>query len=231
MALRIENNFITTSYYKQNKKEVVPETTFKNQLNNSQKKFPLVDSTDTASLGLVNNTGGYRISTNDKIEKRREEIHNIQDKYDRFTIQNGPEGKEAGWGKVLNPKLMEDVLNLKIENNKDAYFTNGKIDINKVAKDCDVSLNNATPLELESIRRELKDEGLISEQESDALDQFVRRAWTDIEHENGCSMFDAYKNIKFNVSERANAYKKEDIEYNIDQRIKNLDDMVLDLIK
>lgn len=233
MALRIENNVINTAYYKQNKKDVVSETSFENQLNDSKKKSSAINNQDTVNLGLLNNTGGYRVSNNyssDKIEKRREEIQKIQNHYIETTKELGPEG-EGNWGKMLNPKIMEDVLNLNIENNKDIYFTNGKININKVAENCGISLNNATPLELQSLRKEIYDEGLMSEKEADALEFFISRTYSDIAHENGCSEEYAYKNVRFNVSDRANYYKKEDIEYNIDQAIRNLDDIVLDLIK
>lgn len=126
---------------------------------------------------------------------------------------------------------MENVLDLQIEDNKDIYFnTNGKFNISKVAENCGISLSNVTPLELESIRKELNDEGLISERDAYALELFVARTRSDVALENGCSDNYAYYNIRFNVLDKVNYFKKIDIEYNIDKANLNLYDTVLDLI-
>lgn len=233
MALQVENNFINTSYYKQNKKAAVPETSFESQLNNSQKKLS-VDKSDTANLRLINNTGGYRISnnySNETFNERKSDIDKIKDFFNFLTEKYGDEGDENSWYKLVDPNVMNNVLNLQIENNKDTYFTNGKININKIAEDCGISLSNATPLEIESIRQELYEEKLITEKESDALNVLSLRCSWDTAHETGTSDEYAYKNIRFNFFEKANYYKKLDLEYNTGQAIRNLDDIVLNLVK
>lgn len=250
MTLKIDDNYINTQYkYKQNKNSVIKETSFVNLLNDSKRKLYVENNNISngpiySKSGMLENivdttTKSSNNYSSEKIEKRIEDIHELQKEYDGYTEKYGPEGTQNGWGKKLNPKIMEKVLDLQVESNKDIYYNNGKININKVAEDCGIPLNNITPLEVQSLREELKDEGLIDERTSDALEFFVSRACSDIAHINGCydvasiikEEFNAYNNIRFNVSERANYYKKEDIEYNLDQTIKNLDDIILDLIR
>lgn len=84
---------------------------------------------------------------------------------------------------------------------------------------------------MESIRQEIYGEGLITERESDALNIFDLRCCWDNAHDAGTSDDYAYKNIRFNVSEKASYYKKLNLEYNTGQAIRNLDDALLTLIK
>lgn len=82
MALRIDDNFINTQYKcKQNKNSVVNEPSFVNQLNVSKRNFSM-DNKNTSSspiysgLGILKNTINTTTkSSSEKIEKRREEIH------------------------------------------------------------------------------------------------------------------------------------------------------------
>lgn len=129
----------------------------------------------------------------------------------------------------LNPQIMEKVVDLNIEDNKNIYFDkNGKININKVASDCGISLSNATPLELQSLNQELKDEGMIDEKTYEAFDFFIDRACSDISHDiNGKYSFASekyvYNNVRFDSFEKALYFKKFDISHNADQNIKNID--------
>jgi len=225
MELKISTNNINTSYQ---------YTTTKNSNTNSSFTEQLRDSIDISTnkvtnapiysnLATLKNVNANNASTeysNEEIQKRKAEIQKLQNEYD-----SGKYDPYLCMPKV-NTKTMEKVLDLQIQNNKDTYYdSNGKLNINKILEDCGISLNNATPIELQSLRSELKGENLIDDDIDNNLDTFINRAFSDNFSNGNYSKYDVYNNIKFNVLEKANYFKGIDhnfndlINYNIDNTI------------
>lgn len=235
MNLNVNTINITTSYqYPKNKNLENKNSSFASQLNKSQRKLSLADNNISASvyssLGVLRNTVNLSKSSTDysvnEIEKRRAEINELRNFYEVHRQKYGTDGVE-----LHNPDVMEKVLDLQIKNNKDIYYTNGKIDINKIAKDCGISLDNVTPLELESIRKELTDEGLIDEKTSNALETFVSRIDSDTVDKTGCSYFDSYNNIRISALKEALYFKDLDSGSGATSQSREIDNIILEIIK
>lgn len=240
MDLSINTGNINTSYqYQKTENSKSNNASFASQLNETKRKFSVDDKNVSApvysNLGALKNTvNTSKISTDssiNEIEKRRSEIHAIQDDYDNTRKEIAKSGNVHGWYAGLNPEVMEKVLDLQIKNNKDTYYTNGNININKVAKDCGISLDNATPLELESLRSELKDEGLIDEKTADGLESFISRTQYDTFIKTGCSLDDSYNNIRINVLNEALHFKDLDSCHDANSYSREIDDMILGIVK
>lgn len=214
MEFKINTTNLNTSYQYTNTKNSNTNSSFANQLNDTiELSTTKYNNTPLYSnLGALKNISTNNISTNysnEEIEKRRAEIQRIQNEYD-----NGKFGPFLCMPKV-DTKIMGKILDLQIKNNKDSYYdTNGKININKIAEKCGISINNATPIELQSLRSELKGEDLISDDMDNNLDIFINRAFSDNLSNKNSSNYDAYNNIKINVLEKANYFMKIDYKYN-----------------
>lgn len=226
MLLRTETNNINIEYQCNKNRNSNTNSSFFNQLkdsielNKSKYKVTYMYSKQETLKNINNN-----ISPNyskEEIEKRRSEIHEMQKEYD-----NGIYDPNLCMPKV-NTKTMEKILDLEIKNNKQNYYDNsGKININKIAEKCGISLNNATPIELQSLRSELKHEGLIDDGIDYNLDIFINRSFSDNFLNGNSSRYDIYNSKKFDVFQKVNFFMKTDykyndlINYNIDNNILN----------
>lgn len=239
MELSINTRNTDTSYqYQKTKNLKSNNNSFANQLNESKRKLSVDDKNVSvplySNLGVLKNTVNVSKSSKDysvdAIEKRRSEIHEIQDSYDNMRKEVAQFGDIHGWNAKLNPEIMEKVLDLKIPNNKDIYYTNEKINLNKVAENCGISLTNATPLELESLRKELKDEGLIDEKTADGLDSFISRIDFHTIVKTGCSLNDSYNNKRVNVLKEALYFKDFDSRSDSNSQSSEIDDLILGIL-
>lgn len=234
MNFKISTKNINTSYQYTNNKNSKTNSSFANQLNESKRNLSVADKNTSApvysNLGVLKNTVNVSKSSTDysvdAIEKRRSEIHELQDFYEDHRRKYGTEGIERH-----NTKIMEKVLDLQIQNNKDIYYTNEKINLNKVAENCGISLNNATPLELESLRKELKDEGLIDEKTADGLESFISRIDDNTFLKTGCSYSDSYNNMRVDVLKEVLYFKDLDSCHDASSYSREIDDMILGMIK
>jgi hypothetical protein len=228
MELGINTINTNASYqYSKAKNSTNKGTSFADQLNESKNSISL-DNTNRTST-TYSNSGRLNKSTAE-IE-RESEINKIQNSYDEAKKEIAKNGNISGWNARLDTETMKKVLNLQIANNKDAYFTNGEVNINKVAKDCNISFDNATPLELESLRRELTYEGLIDEKKSDILDSFISRIVDDTVLNTKCSYSDAYNNIRVNVKKEALHFKDLDSTPGLDSDNSKIDDIILGIFE
>ncbi|OOM14210.1 hypothetical protein [Clostridium saccharobutylicum] len=213
MSLRIETNNINIEYQYNKNRNSNTNPCFSNKLedsiefNKNQYKAISIYSKQGTIKNINNN-----ISPNyskEEIEKRRSEIHELQKEYD-----NGIYDPNLCMPKV-NTKTMEKILDLEIKNNKQNYYDNsGEININKIAEKCGISLNNATPIELQSLRSELKHEGLIDDGIDYNFDIFINRAFLDNFLNGNSSRYDIYNSKKFDVFQKANSFMKTDYQYN-----------------
>lgn len=235
MELNINTKNTNTSYqYPKTKDLKSNNTSFANQLSESKRKLSVDDKNASApvysNLGVLKNTVNVSKSSTDysvdAIEKRRSEIHELQDFYEDHRKKYGTDGIERH-----DTKIMEKVLDLQIQNNKDIYYTNEKINLNKVAENCGISLNNATPLEIESLRNELKDEGLIDEKTADGLESFISRIDFHTIIKTGCSLNDSYNNIRVNLLKGALYFKDLDSCYGANSDSREIDDIILEMFK
>lgn len=193
--VKISNVDIPYKATNSNNIKVNVQSNFAEQLNNK-----LSSLQDNKNKNLKLNTS----SIDEEFQKRKEEINHIRDDY----------AKNSEWDSSLcipklNPDIMEKILNLGIKDN-DTYYSNGKLNIKKVATDCGLNLNNITPIELQSLKEELKAEGLIDNKIENDLREFISRSCADIFSKGNCSMYDAYNNISFSIYEKCKYFTQID---------------------
>lgn len=230
MEFKISINNINTSYQYTTTKNSNTNYSFTEQLRDSIdiSTNKVTNAPVYSNLATLKNVNANNASTeyfNEEIQKRKAEIQKLQNEYD-----DGKYDPSLCMPKV-NTKTMEKVLDLQIQNNKDTYYdSNGKLNINKILEDCGISLNNATPIELQSLRSELKGENLIDDDIDNNLDTFINRAFSDNFSNGNYSKYDVYNNIKFNVLEKANYFKGIDHNFN-DLTNYNIDNTILGFFK
>lgn len=97
------------------------------------------------------------IQANQELEKLKNEMH---EKYNKLDGENS----------FTSTAVMEKVIDLDIDNNKDRYLkADGETDINKVADALGISLSNCSIKEINSITTQLHEEGFLSDKTAGKL--------------------------------------------------------------
>lgn len=188
MSVSINENLIINKNYNNSNKVTYYDNNSK--FNNKLTSVKSDSKNENTTNDLINSN-----FDNNKIyekEERRKIIKKIQEEYD---FENG---QPIHGVPTLDTNIMEKILDLDIANNP-KYYNNDKLNINKIANDCGISLNNITTKELNSIRRELSDEGLLDKNTNYSLDLFIHRSWADNLLNNNRSLHDSITNCKFDV--------------------------------